>query len=205
MLPVPLTVFLDANVLFSRCLRDWLMMLALDSVYTAFQPRWSEAVLVEAFYHLRRKHPEAPERQIERWRDQMDEKFPEAKITHWDPGSVPTPNDLNDHHVLAAAHAGAVDFLVTCDGDGKNGNFQQCLDEAGSGVTVLHVDDFLLMIADRYPDLVRRRYLSQVMYWQQRSKVDEETAADTCLEKLERAGAKRFAFLLRTDERFRIW
>jgi transposase len=49
--------------------------------------------------------------------------------------SADRPPDPNDHHVLAAAHAGEVDFLVTCDGDGKNGNFQQCLDEAGAGVT----------------------------------------------------------------------
>ncbi len=56
-------------------------MLALDSRYTAFELRWSEAVLTEAFYHLRRGYPEAPEQQIERWRDQWDSNFPEAKVT----------------------------------------------------------------------------------------------------------------------------
>ncbi|WP_433732584.1 PIN domain-containing protein (plasmid) [Actinoplanes sp. CA-051413] len=203
MLPVPLTVFLDANVLYSRCLRDWLVMMALDSGYTAFDLRWSEAVLAEAFYHLRRNYPDAPERRIERWREKMDENFPQAKVTHWDPQSVPRPADPNDHHVLAAAYAGQVDFLITCDGDVAN--FQRCLDEIDAGITVLHVDDFLCMIAERYPELVRRRYLSQVMYFQHRDRVDEDTAADSSLESLEKAGAKRFSFLLRTDERFRIW
>lgn len=203
MLPVPLTVFVDANVLYSRCLRDWLVMMALDSKYTAYQLRWSEAVLAEVFYRLRRNHPEAPERQLERWREQMDTAFPEAKVTHWDPGSVPRPSDPNDHHLLAAAYAGDVDVLITCDRDINN--FQQCLDQVDAGISVLHVDDFLCVMADRHPELVRRRYLSQVKYWQQRRQIDEETAADSSLETLDRAGAKRFAFLLSTDERFRMW
>lgn len=203
MLPVPLTVFVDANVLYSRCLRDWLIMMALDSHYTAYELRWSEAVLAEAFYHLRREHPDAPEQRIERWRDLMDENFPEAKVTRWDPQAVPRPGDANDHHVLAAAYAGRVDILITCDGDIDD--FQQCLDEVDAGISVQHVDDFLCMIADRYPELVRRRYLSQIMYWLNRQKLSEEAAADSCLDGLEKAGAARFAFLLRTDERFRIW
>ena len=203
MLPVPLTVFADANVLYSRCLRDWLVLMALDSQYTAYELRWSEAVLAEAFYHLRRDHPGAPEQQIERWRDSLDENFPEAKVTQWDPQSVPRPKDPNDHHVLAAAFAGGVDILITSDGDVDN--FQQCLDQVDAGIEVKHVDDFLCMIADRYPALVRRRYLSQVGYWQQRGGLSEESAADSCIDSLDKAGARRFAFLLRTDERFRAW
>ncbi|MFY1618359.1 PIN domain-containing protein [Micromonospora sp. WMMD736] len=203
MLPVPLTVFIDANILYSRCLRDWLVMMALDSQHTAFELRWSEAVLAEAFYHLRRNHPGAPEQQIERWRDSLDENFPEAKVTNWEPGSIPCPRDPNDHHVLAAAHAGRVDILVTQDGDVND--FQQCLDHVDAGIDVQHVDTFLCMIADRHPELVRRRFLSQVMYWQRRNKLSEEEAADSSTDSLDRAGAGRFAFLLRTSEHFRIW
>lgn len=200
---MPLTVFVDANVLFSRCLRDWLVLLTQDSQYTAYELRWSEAVLAETFYHLRRKHPEAPERQVERWREMLDESCPAAKITGWDPRSVPRPADPDDHHVLAAAYAGGVDVLITCDGDITN--FQQCLDQVGAGISVQHVDDFLCMIAERHPDLVRRRYLKQIMYWQHREQVDEDTAADSTLDALDKAGARTFSFTLRTDERFRIW
>jgi predicted nucleic acid-binding protein len=203
-LPVPLTAFLDANVIYSRCLRDWLILIALDSHYTAFRPRWSEAVLAEAFYHLRRKHPAAPERAIERWREQLDQHFPESKVTHWNPESVPPPADPNDHHVLAAAHAGHADILVTAE-IAAVPDFQACLDKIDSGVTVLHVDDFLCMISDRYPSVVRRRYLSQIKYQRGRDGVDEETAADACKDALDRAGATRFAFRLGTDARFRIW
>jgi hypothetical protein len=35
--------------------------------------------------------------------------------------------------------------------------------------------------------------------------MSEETAADSTTDGLDKAGAGRFAFLLRTDERFRIW
>ncbi len=68
-----------------------------------------------------------------------------------------------------------------------------------------HVDEFLCLIADRRSDLVRRRYLAQVMYWQHRDRLTEEKAADSSREALDNAGASRFAFLLGTDERFRIW
>lgn len=203
MLPVPLTVFLDANVLYSRCLRDWLVLMALDSHYPAYRPRWSEAVLAEAFYHLRRDHPTASEQQVERWRDLLDKSFPEAKVTSWDPASVPCPKDPHDHHVLAAAHAGKVDILVT--GDGGIGDFQRCLDQVDAGIDVQSPDEFLCMIADRHPELVRRRFLSQIIYCQRRGQLSEEAAADSSTSSLERAGAGRFAFLLGTDARFRIW
>ncbi|XTZ16651.1 PIN domain-containing protein [Micromonospora echinospora] len=203
MLPVPLTVFVDANVLYSRCLRDWLVMMALDSHYTAYRLLWSEAVLAETFYHLRRNNPAAPEQQVERWRNLLDTHFPEAKVTSWDPSSVPCPQDPNDHHVLAAAHAGQADILVT--NDGKISDFQNCLDHVGAGIDVHSVDDFLCLIAERHPELVHRRFVSQVMYWQHRNKLSEEAAADSVTNSLDKAGAGRFAFLLRTDERLRIW
>lgn len=133
----------------------------------------------------------------------MDENFPEAKVTGWDPQAVPCPEDPDDHHVLAAAHAGGVDILVTQDGDIKD--FQRCLDRTQAGIDVQHVDAFLFLVAQRHPELVRRRYLSQVMYWQRRDGISEEMAADSSADSLDKAGAACFAFLLRTDKRFRIW
>lgn len=178
-------------------------MMALDSQHTAYELRWSEAVLAEVFYHLRRNQPNAPEQKVERWRNLMDESFPEAKITNWDPQSVPCPKDPNDRHVLAAAHSGRVDILITQDGDISD--FQRCLDQVEAGIDVQHIDTFLCTVADRYPEVVRRRFLSQILYWQRRNKLSEEEAADSNTDSLDKAGAGRFAFLLRTDDRFRIW
>jgi predicted nucleic acid-binding protein len=189
--------------MYSRCLRDWLILMALDSEYTGYELRWSEAVLSEAFYHLRRDRPDASEQQVERWRDQMDENFPESKVTNWDPRSVPCPKDPNDHHVLEAAHAGGVDILVTHDRDISD--FQRCLDQVDAAINVSDIDDFILMVAKRHPALIRRRYRSQVAYWRHRRNMNEEAAADSTTDSLDKAGAGRFAFLLRTDERLRIW
>ncbi len=47
-------VFVDANVLYSRTQRDWLGLLHRDT--DAFEVFWSEDVITEALYHLRKKH-----------------------------------------------------------------------------------------------------------------------------------------------------
>ncbi|MEV6347074.1 hypothetical protein [Actinoplanes sp. NPDC051851] len=118
--------------------------------------------------------------------------------------NVPCPADPNDRHVLAAAVGGKVDVLVTREREGAL-DFQRCLDQVDAGTTVLHVDDCLLMLADRHPALVRARYRDQIRYHRARLGLGEETAADLTLERLEKNGAERFAFRLRTDERFRVW
>jgi hypothetical protein len=50
-------VLADANVLFSRTLRDWLILIQLvPGPYTVY---WTEDILAEVAYHLRKKHPDA--------------------------------------------------------------------------------------------------------------------------------------------------
>ena len=56
----PHGVFVDANVLYSRTLRDWLGLLYTLPEYPLFQVYWSEDVLAETLYNLRRSHPEWP-------------------------------------------------------------------------------------------------------------------------------------------------
>ncbi|WP_018349101.1 hypothetical protein [Longispora albida] len=45
----------------------------------------------------------------------------------------------------------------------------------------------------------------QVEYWAKRGQLSDEDAADRVIEAVEKAGAGRFGFLLRTDQRFRVW
>ncbi|MEU8071757.1 hypothetical protein AB0B20_18585 [Micromonospora sp. NPDC049151] len=47
MIPSASLVFLDANVLYSRTLRDWISLLALEGDCTVFDLRYSEDVLSE--------------------------------------------------------------------------------------------------------------------------------------------------------------
>ncbi|MEV5818145.1 putative toxin-antitoxin system toxin component, PIN family [Micromonospora haikouensis] len=112
MIPSSPLVFLDANVLYSRTLRDWICLLALESAYDL---RYSEDVLAEWMYRLRRKRPELSEHAIGGQRRKFVAAFPNGMVTGYSPGSVPCPPDPDDRHVLAAALHGGVDVLVTND------------------------------------------------------------------------------------------
>ena len=56
----PFTVFVDANVWFSRTLRDWIGMLYTTPDTPSFVVHWSEDVLAELIHHLRKRHPTWP-------------------------------------------------------------------------------------------------------------------------------------------------
>lgn len=51
------TIFVDSNVWYSRTLRDWLGMLYVTPEAPPFHVRWTEDVLAELLYHLRKQHP----------------------------------------------------------------------------------------------------------------------------------------------------
>lgn len=57
----PTTIFLDANVLYSRTLRDWLWLLMIEfgkpGGPNRIEPRVSEDVLAELVYRIRRDNP----------------------------------------------------------------------------------------------------------------------------------------------------
>lgn len=190
----PPLAFLDANVLFSRTLRDWICLLCLDSEKTAFQLRWSEDVLAEWIYRMRRKYPSIPDDSLGRHRRWLEEAFPEAMVRGYRPSEVPQPPDLNDWHVLAAAVSVPVDFLVTSD---KRG-----FDRAQAGsleVEVINPDGFLTFIADRHPELIQVRLANQIAYLRTRppgsSFGEAEEEARLALVK---AGAAQFAERLRS-------
>src|SRR5690606_18540634 len=68
-------VFVDANVWYSRALRDWFGMLYTKPDTPPFAVYWTEDVLAELVYHLRREHPDWPGRRITRIRDLMAGTF----------------------------------------------------------------------------------------------------------------------------------
>lgn len=115
MIPVPPLAFLDANILFSRTLRDWISLLALECQCTVYDLRWSEDVLAEWIYKLRRKNPNHSDQVIGNRRRELEAAFPDRTVRGYTPTSVPAVNDPNDRHVLAAAVHGEVDILVAAD------------------------------------------------------------------------------------------
>ncbi|WBB74487.1 PIN domain-containing protein [Micromonospora sp. WMMD1128] len=186
MIPGAPLVFLDANVLFSRTLRDWISLLALESDCNVFDLRYSEDVLAEWMYRLRRKRPEHSEQAIGGQRRRFVEAFPYGLVTGYSPSDVPCPPDSDDRHVLAAAIHGAVDILVT---DDQRAFPPECVRER---LSVLTSDDFLNWVADRSVSLVQRVTTRQIDYYR-RSLVAPDRDAVELIAYLRKAGAPRFA------------
>jgi len=188
--------FLDANVLFSRTLRDWICQLALDSGKTAFGLRWSEDVLAEWIYRMRRRSPDISDDSLGRVRRLLEQAFPEAMVVGYRPADVPQPRDVDDWHVLAAAVAVPVNFLVTAD---RRAFVPDVV--AGLGVDIMTPDEFLMLVADRHPDLVSLRLANQVSYLRTRRRPPGGDLREAALQALHRAGAVRFAMRLRGTDR----
>lgn len=80
MKPGATKVFLDANILYSRTLRDWFCILSQESGVDGIALHWSEDVLAEMIYHLRKKNPHLSDKQVGGWRRTLLEDFPNATI-----------------------------------------------------------------------------------------------------------------------------
>lgn len=72
-------VLVDANIFFSRTLRDWVALCYLNSD-GMFEVKWTEDIMAELVYRLRRKLPEASDPQIGGVRDQLVGSFPNGRI-----------------------------------------------------------------------------------------------------------------------------
>jgi hypothetical protein len=102
---------LDACVLYPAGLRDILLWLAAEAVYT---PRWSDEIHEEWIRSVLRNRPDLSRGDLERTRQLMDAIDPHALVQGYDGRieSLELP-DPADRHVLAAAiHCGAT-ALVT--------------------------------------------------------------------------------------------
>lgn len=102
----PLIVLLDANVLYSACLRDFLLRLAAEGLY---RPLWIPEIQDEWGRKLLPQHPK-----LEKTQQEMDKYCPCAIVKgykHLIP-QVQLP-DPSDRHVLAAAIHGGATVIVT--------------------------------------------------------------------------------------------
>lgn len=186
MQPGATLIFLDANVLYSRTLRDWFSLIALDSGVEGLTLRWSEDVMTEFIYNRRRANPAASDSDIGRLRKVLTETFPEAMISGYRiHPSLVEGKDKFDAHVLAAAAHGNVDYLVTA----NYKDFEQFAESFEFEIFL--PDDMLCLIEERRPDAVQSAILKQGSYWGARpgSKKLPEALAD--------AGAPNFAALVR--------
>ncbi|MGH3562913.1 MAG: PIN domain-containing protein, partial [Mycobacterium sp.] len=150
----------DANVLYSRTLRDWLALCYLE-MDGWFEVMWTEDIMAELLYHLRKKYPMAPDQQIGGVRDKLVETFSSGKIAGYVIDSDVAYPDIFDAHVHAAATHADVDFVLTA--DSGFAQLEGQLDELP--YEVHSPDSFFCLLDDSSPGAVKAVTQKQVDYW----------------------------------------
>lgn len=186
------SVLLDTNILMSKTLRDWILLLTKESDYRFFAPYVSTGIMDEFGYHTRRKDPMIHDAKIEKWKQQVLTSC-KSLIAGFPVEPVAGFPDINDLHVHAAAQHGGMHALVTDD--------RKLLDYASTeeaqniqNYETLSADDFLMQLTEyAHPSLFAQVYLTQESY--ARSKGFTEIDIPRALEE---AGAGQFARYLRT-------
>ena len=178
-------LFLDANVLMSRTLRDWFALCAIESRAApcglVVELGVSEDVLSEWQYRLRRRHPEAPETAVGGLRRRFLDSQPESiLVTGYDVLATPDLNDIDDRHVIAAATHCQADYLVTDDQGILDASDLLEPEPATS-------EEMLCLIARRDRALITAVARRQLKYW------GEKTDSKLLHAALSDAGAPQFA------------
>ncbi|MFD0203833.1 MULTISPECIES: PIN domain-containing protein [Saccharothrix] len=160
----PTRVFVDANVLYSRTLRDWLALLQLRSSGEIYTVYWTEDVLAETIYRLRRNHPEWSGAKITSIRDLIAKTFEGGRVEDFSIDDSYAGGDGDDRHVHAAAVACRADFILTAD----NGFFSADHDADSRPYEAYKPDDFFVLVDDSAPALVQLVTREQTVYWARR-------------------------------------
>ena len=140
MVPAPFVVVLDANVLFPFTLRDTLLRAAAADFY---QLRWTTEILDEMERNLVRTGT-MPADKSARLRRKMEEFFPEAMVTGYEPLTTAMRNDSKDRHVVAAAVKAGAQVVTTA----NLKDFRQLPD----GIEAQSPDEFLCNLFDLDPE-----------------------------------------------------
>lgn len=110
----PQVAFVDANVLVSKTLRDWICLLRIETGGGLFVLHSSEDALTETAYKLRKKLPDAPGDTIAGIRASIRSALDDVLDSF--PGGESFPGkDRYDRHIHAAAKASGADYLLTQD------------------------------------------------------------------------------------------
>jgi predicted nucleic acid-binding protein len=151
-------VFVDADVLYSACLRNWLFQLRV-STQSMFLLYTSEDVIAETLSKLRDNNPRWDGGQTTRIRAAIIEVFDEI-IEDFDGTVEYQGSDPDDFHVHAATLGANADILLTCDIALLN---QPNADELR--YEAFHPDDFFVLVNDSAPLNVREATMEQLRYY----------------------------------------
>jgi predicted nucleic acid-binding protein len=186
-----LRVLVDANVLYSRTLRDWLLLIAvIGPPGVPFHLCWTEDILAELVYRLRRAHPGMDGGALTRIRDRITRTLARTRIDDYRIDGTYGGSDPDDAHVHAAAVAGEVDAIVTSDR-----GFSAGLDGRPTPYRFLTPDQLLMHAQEVAPELVESVAIDQARYWRRRPGSASLSGA------LVRAGCPQFARVVDTPLR----
>lgn len=76
-------VLVDANVLVSRTLRDWLLQLCLVTNGDMFEVKWTEDIMAEVIHTIRRRNPDIHGGSISNLRQKIERILPHGKVTQY--------------------------------------------------------------------------------------------------------------------------
>ncbi|MDY6052150.1 MAG: PIN domain-containing protein [Rothia sp. (in: high G+C Gram-positive bacteria)] len=182
-------VVVDANLLLSTTLRDWVLMPCYESGSQFYQVVTSQSILDEFGYHWRKDHADVDDHV----RQKIVERIKQCLVVV-EGYPVTTPlgyPDKDDSHVHSAAVHSHANALIT--DDKKLLNFAQTEEgEDQLPYETMSCDDFLMQLTDYAPrEFFAAIYLKQEKYW------ERQKGSRTLPEQLEAAGAHQFATYLK--------
>lgn len=149
---VPTRVLLDANILYSRIIRDYFLYAAIDGIISVF---WSEAIINESIENMIRKVPSFTIAHAEVLKQRLNANFPNASAEISDCCDALSRDlglpDPNDNHVVAAAMSCGASILCT------NNLRDFPLDVLSKlDLTPMSADELLLLLIREHPDAILR-------------------------------------------------
>lgn len=156
-------VFLDSNVLYPRTCRDWFGVLYTESDEPPFYVYWTEDVLAELLYHLRKAHPNWDGERLSGIRRQLAGTFEAGYVDSFEIRADYGGSDPHDAHVYYAAVECGADYLITF----NTKDFEW--GESAAPFEVIHPDDFLCAVDDWHPWLVESATGVMTSYWLSRA------------------------------------
>lgn len=174
-------VLVDANVLASRILTDWLFHLRRCN-NGMFSIMWTRDIQAEAVRVMRRKHPDWSGSAIER-RFEMMEALIDDTVVAPDGDYSFSGADQGDFHVHAAAVAGRAHYILT---DNRPEDFTSYPDN--EEYEIINSDDFFNLVADSNQPGFVEAVSGQFEYYSRPG-----LANDPLHVALQRAGCPKFA------------
>lgn len=183
------SVLVDANIWVSRTLSDWLFALYRVGATPMFHIQWTEDILAEARYRLRRINPEASSGALDFRFDHIRDALKYQRIDRFEVLDKSHP-DRFDWHVINAAIAGGSDYLVT---DDKK--FRQLRESDALHFEVHTADSSFLLLTESSPEHLRIAVRDQWEYHLKR----HANGGFNLPKQLTKAGAPEFAEKVRLE------